>query len=114
MVKIIISGYRDYIGTLKIEKEDVLLSENQGDKGFLLKIKDGKEFAKNLSTEKVAYITFEDDATFEYFIEKLRYDFLKCKKPLKERVNEMRLRVLELDKAMEEKIQGYKEEKDYD
>ncbi|GAG16404.1 unnamed protein product, partial [marine sediment metagenome] len=61
---------------------------------------------------KFFLITFDDGETFEYFFEKLRKEFNSTKKTIRKKVDSMRLHVLELDRAMEEKIPSYKKQKE--
>lgn len=113
MVKIIV-GYNTVCeeGVLKIAKEDNFSFKDYGENGVEVKIRDGKTLIDSqLTNEKHCSIIFEDQASFDYFLEKLRYEFVKKRKPIGKIAKEMRLRVLELDRTMKKILPGYKKEK---
>ena len=113
MVKIILGYNTTYKeGVLKIAKEDSFSFKDYGENGVEVKIRDGKTLIDSqLTSEKHCSIIFEDQDSFDYFLEKLRYEFVKKRKPIGRVAKEMRLRVLELDRTMKKILPGYKKQR---
>jgi len=86
---------------LFIDKNDLIGCERVGEWNLRLNIcpKKREDFGKYMDDYFV--ISFEDQETCDYFIEKIKYSFDKLRLPLKKKAEGIRFKLLQIDKQVD-------------
>ena len=80
---------------LRIGKNDLIKILSAGDGNFVIEIKDKSDRFR---------ISFADEETLDYFIEKIRNAFKNVRPLLRKRLYDTRLQVLDLKKELRQRI----------